>query len=300
MSEEILFIAILGGMTVFVLCLLLAVFWYDYEHRLKVLGTDKRDEHDWLFSNFSEKVYDLFYSGKEPEGTMYGINVEHYERQCRILHREPKTKTVIARRLEGLLVLISTMVLTYFALQIDNVIAVIVGFSGAAAFYILYIYSTTDVSRRSKNRLEKIKEDLPRYVVLLEKAMDLPIEQALRVTSEKFESPLSSDLIDSFNEAALGVSTGWQGTLVSLAKRYDIDSFSSFVLDIINAYEQGIDIREAILRKQRELEEERIYDVQAHDSKIKTIVFIPVIVFKLIPVAALICLPMLMSVQNGF
>lgn len=39
MSEEILFIAILGGMTVFVLCLLLAVFWYDYEHRLKVLGT---------------------------------------------------------------------------------------------------------------------------------------------------------------------------------------------------------------------------------------------------------------------
>lgn len=299
MSEEILFIAILGGMTVFVLCLLLAVFWYDYEHRLKVLGTEKRDENDWLFSNFSEKVYDLFYGGKKPEGTMYGINVEQYERQCRILHREPKTKTVIARRLEGMLVLIATMALAYCAMQIDNVIAVIVGFSGGAAFYILYVYSTTDISRRSKNRLERVKEDLPRYVVLLEKAMDLPIEQALRITSEKFESPLSTDLIDSFNEAALGVSSGWQGTLIGLAKRYDLDSFSSFVLDIINAYEQGIDIREAVLRKQKELEEERIYDVQAHDSKIKTIVFIPVIVFKLVPVAAIICLPMLMSLQGG-
>ena len=300
MSEEILFIAILGGMTVFVLCLLLAVFWYDYEHRLKVLGTGKRDENDWLFMNFSEKVYSLFYGDKEPEGTMYGINVEQYERQCRILHMEPKTKTVIARRLEGMLVLVLTMVMAYFAMQIDNVIAIIVGISGAAAFYILYVYSTTDVSRRSKNRLERVKEDLPRYVVLLEKAMDLPIEQALRITSEKFKSPLSTDLIDSFNEASLGVSSGWQGTLVMLAKRYDIDSFSSFVLDIINAYEQGIDIREAVLRKQKELEEERIYDVQAHDSMLKTIVFIPVIIFKLIPVAALICLPMLMAVQGGF
>ena len=299
MSEEILFISLLGGLAVMVLCLLLAVFWYDYEHRLKVLGSGERDEKDWLFRNFSEKVYDLVYGDKEPEGTMYGINVEKYERQCEILRTEPKTKMVIARRLEGAVVLIFTLAMAYFAIQIDDAIAIIVGISGAAAFYMLYVYSTTDVSRRSRDRLERIKEDLPRFVVLLEKAMDLPIEQALRITAEKFKSPLSTDLIDSFNEAALGVSSGWQGTLVGLAKRYDIDPFSSFVLDIINAYEQGIDIREAIIRKQKELEEERIYDVQAHDSKIKTIVFIPVIIFKLIPVAALICLPMLMSVQSG-
>lgn len=300
MSEEILFIALLSGLTVFIILTLLAVFWYDYEHRLKVLGSEKRDENDWLFMNFSEKVYDLFYDGKPPKGTMYGINVEKYERQCEVLRIKPKTKMVIARRLEGAIVLILTLLMAYFAMQIDNAIALVVGISGAAAFYMLYVYSTTDVSRRSRDRLERIKEDLPRFVVLLEKAMDLPVEQALKITAEKFESPLSTDIIDSFHRATLGISGGWQASLVGLAKRYDIDPFSSFVLDIINAYEQGIDIREAIVRKQKELEEERIYDVQAHDSMIKTIVFIPVIVFKLIPVAALICLPMLFSVQGGF
>ena len=83
--------------------------------------------------------------------------------------------------------------------------------------------------------------------------------------------------------------------MITLAKQYSITEFSSLVLDILNAYNNGSDIREAVTRKGKELEQSQLYSIEEKDSKIRTLVFIPVILFKLIPVTVLLILPMVMS-----
>ena len=293
---EILLLSILGGMTVISISLIIAILLYE---KNKTSLFSKKEDNDWLFHDFNRKFYDFFYGGRPPKGSMLGINVEQYERQCEIIHKKPETKQVIAMRMEGLVVFLASMILTYFALEVNTAIAIVLAVSGVAGFYVLFFYKAMDVNRKVKIRMERIKEDLPRYVILLEKAMDLPIEQAIVLTAQKFKSPLSDDLIESSNEAALGASGGWQAALINLAKRYDLDSFSGLVLDITNAYNQGNDIKDAIIRKGKDLEEERIYEVEAQDARTKTLVFVPVIIFKLIPLGALIILPMMVSLSNG-
>ena len=296
-STEIIFLSILGGFAVFMLSTLIAILVYEAHKNTSVFG--QKDKDDWLFHDFHTKVYDFLYSGKTPSGTMMGVKVATFERQCEIIHIKPPTKQVIAMKMEGFVCMFFAIVAGYAALQVNTFIAVAVLFSGVAGFYTLFIYKSQEISKKAKRRMDKIKEDLPRYVILLEKAMDLPIDQAIILTAQKFKSPLSEDLIDSANEAALGVSGGWQRMLINLAKRYDLDSFNGLVLDIVNAYNQGNDIKEAITRKGKDLEEEHIYEVEAQDAKTKTIVFIPVILFKLIPIGALIILPMVSSVMGG-
>ena len=80
---------------------------------------------------------------------------------------------------------------------------------------------------------------------------------------------------------------------MELAKVYNIESFNDLVLEIVNSYEQGVNIRPLINRKAFEIEQARLYDVEAHDAKIKTMIFVPVIALKVLPLMALICLPML-------
>ena len=143
-----------------------------------------------------------------------------------------------------------------------------------------------------ENKLFYVSDDLPRFLSLLEKAMDLPIDQAMLVTASKFDSPLSEDLIDSINKVALGAN-GWQETLLDLARTYEIENFSDLVLEIINSYEQGVNIRSLITRKAHEVEQSRMYAVESHDARIKTMIYLPIIGLKVLPLMALICLPML-------
>ena len=91
---------------------------------------------------------------------------------------------------------------------------------------------------------------------------------------------------------ALGAN-GWQETLLDLARTYEIENFSDLVLEIINSYEQGVNIRPLVTRKAYEVEQSRMYAVESHDARIKTMIYLPIIGLKVLPLMALICLPML-------
>lgn len=158
--------------------------------------------------------------------------------------------------------------------------------------YLLWVKPYSDIKSAAEERLFKIQDDLPRFLSLLEKAMDLPVDQAMLVTASRFSSPLSDDIMDSINKVSLGAN-GWTETLVDLAKIYKLDDFSDLMLEIVNSYEQGTNVRALVIRKSKEVEQNRLYAVESHDSKIKTLIFLPIIVFKVIPLMALICVPMM-------
>ena len=296
MNLDIMVLSALSGISMGTCVMLCGTWYYELAGRdLRRMGKTKNlSQDDWLFSGFHETVYHFFFR-KDPDGEVLGLDISKYERACRVLHIVPDPKRIIAMRLESLLLMLLCLILAYLSAGISTMVPVIFLFSGFCFVFLLGIYPPARIKKEASDRIRLIADDLPRFVILLEKAMDLPVDQAILITAGKFRSPLSEDLIQGFHEASLGVSGGWQKTLISLAKQYSITEFSSLVLDILNAYNNGSDIREAVTRKGKELEQSQLYSIEEKDSKIRTLVFIPVILFKLIPVTVLLILPMVMS-----
>ena len=268
---------------------IIAIFIYDKNKGKQTLSTSN-DITDWLFSNFQHTVFTTFY--KNPKGeSLCGINIEEYYRYCKIVHESPSLENLVALRIEAAgisFILLLLALLMSYNITFTAVCLLI----ASGIIYLLWIMPFSQIKNKAEERLFHIQDDLPRFLSLLEKAMDLPIDQAMIVTATKFQSPLSEDIIDSINKVSLGAN-GWTETLVDLAKVYKIEDFSDLILEIVNSYEQGVNVRELVNRKAKEVEETRLYAVEAHDSKIKTLIFLPIIALKVLPLMVMICLPML-------
>lgn len=254
----------------------------------KILHEKKQGE--WLFHGFHETLYHLLYKNPESE-TLCGINCREYRRYCKLLHIPPEQEKIIAYRIEAILIIIICMLLAWLC-SYSIFASMFFALVGATAATLLWVLPYGNIKSRAEERLFHISDDLPRFLSLLEKAMGLPIDQAMMTTASKFESPLSDDIIDSINKVSLGAS-GWQSMLMDLARTYDMPEFSDLVLEILSAYDQGTDIRPLVNRKAYEIEQVRLYKVEEHDSKIKTLIFLPIIALKILPLMAMICLPMI-------
>lgn len=287
-ASEIISVSVIAviAVTLIMICL----FTFIYDGHLKKTTFSKAPEGTWLFTGFQEKVYDLFYKKAESD-KICGIDRKEYERLCAVVHEKPAFKHVVACRLEAVIILLACLGLAYL-LPISFILQILFLIIGAAAFYALWFLPYSGLKNRAEEKLFTVRDDLPRFLSLLEKGMDLPIDQAILITATKFKSPLSDDLIESINKVSLGAE-GWQKMLVELAKVYDIEDFSDLVLEIVNSYEQGINIRPLVERKAYEVEQNRLYAVEAHDAKIKTMIFLPIIALKVVPLMAMICLPMI-------
>lgn len=288
MTSEILSIIVLT--VVAVVLLTIAIFAIIYDLRKKKRTLKATDKDDWLMKGFQEGIYNLCYK-KSTSDSLCGINRYDYDRWCKIIHVPNNFKAVVACRLEAILSLALCAYLS-IAMKSNMLLSLLFMFIGIAAGFVLWVLPYRSVKDKVDEKLFHIQDDLPRFLSLLEKAMDLPIDQAIKVTASQFESPLSEDLLDSINKVSLGAN-GWQETLIDLARVYDLEDFNDLVLEIVNSYEQGINIRPLVDRKAYEVEQNRLYAVESHDSKIKTLIFMPIIFLKVVPLMVLIAMPML-------
>lgn len=274
-----------------IILFLIAIAVILYEKQKKSAALNKKADEDWLFSNFQRSIYNLFFKKSSSE-SLCGISRSEYKRYCRILHEPEQYENIIALRIEAVAISFIFLVLAYSLSFYSIIIEVICFLIALTIFYIMWALPYNKLKSKADEKLFKIQDDLPRFLSLLEKAMDLPIDRAMRVTASHFQSPLSEDLIDSINKVSLGAN-GWNETLVDLARTYKIEDFSDLILEIVNSYEQGVNVRELVNRKATDVEQTRLFAVEAHDSKIKTLIFLPIIALKIIPLMLLICLPMI-------
>lgn len=274
-----------------IILFLIAIAVILYEKQKKSAALNKKADEDWLFSNFQRSIYNLFFKKSSSE-SLCGISRSEYKRYCRILHEPEQYENIIALRIEAVAISFIFLVLAYSLSFYSIIIEVICFLIALTIFYIMWTLPYNKLKSKADEKLFKIQDDLPRFLSLLEKAMDLPIDRAMLVTASHFQSPLSEDLIDSINKVSLGAN-GWTETLVDLARTYKIEDFSDLILEIVNSYEQGVNVRELVNRKATDVEQTRLFAVEAHDSKIKTLIFLPIIALKIIPLMLLICLPMI-------
>ena len=274
-----------------IILFLIAIAVILYEKQKKSAALNKKADEDWLFSNFQRSIYNLFFKKSSSE-SLCGISRSEYKRYCRILHEPEQYENIIALRIEAVAISFIFLVLAYSLSFYSIIIEVICFLVALTIFYIMWALPYSKLKSKADEKLFKIQDDLPRFLSLLEKAMDLPIDRAMLVTASYFQSPLSEDLIDSINKVSLGAN-GWTETLVDLARTYKIEDFSDLILEIVNSYEQGVNVRELVNRKATDVEQTRLFAVEAHDSKIKTLIFLPIIALKIVPLMLLICLPMI-------
>lgn len=282
-------IFILIIISIFCLAAVGGIAYYDHKNNTVILTSESTGK-DWLFNGFQDLVYDAFFKNENSD-SICGVSKKEYERYCKITHTTGKFKTIVAFRIEAAIILFAGTLIAYSVMSMVWAAVSIICIAAVTAIA-MWMLPYNNLKNKAEERLYQIQNDLPRFLSLMEKAMDLPIDQALLITAQKFPSPLSDDVIDSINKVSLGAD-GWQSTLFELAKAYEITDFSDLVLEIVNSYEQGVNVRKTVERKVYEIEQNRLYAVEAHDAKIKTMIFLPVILLKILPLMVLIVLPMI-------
>lgn len=282
-----------------VMCLVgIAVFSLTIAACTVLYATDaerRKDTDNWLFSNWQEKLYDCLFSGKPVESiaTKVGLNAARYLHDCRLCNRANDIKKIIIDRICGILLMFAFFIIGLVTLQPIIMVA------GIILAVPLILLLPKQAERAAKNKKFIIANDLPRFLDLLHTALiiEMPIEQAIEVTATKLKGTvLADELLNTIAETKLS-GRNWQHALSNLAAEYEVDALSDFVLDITNAYNTGASITGSVERKSRDIKQTNLLMMKERAGKLTNTILFPVLIFKILPVIALLCIPIIQQLN---
>lgn len=286
------FIMAFSGIAVF-LCVI-AGFVIEYAYNPK--NTSKNSV--WLFDNWKEKLYIALFGDKKPENVakkVAGIDVPKYLHNCKLLKISNNLKSIIIDRLIGYFIVIIGLILFLITF---NPILLIIFILTSIPFIFLPMFT---VSNNLKKRRLKITDELPRYLDLLHTALlvDMPIETAIEITSKHLsDTIIAEEMLRALADAQIGAYS-WQDSLQNLATDYEIDTLSDFVLDIVTAYNNGTSIVESVERKSRDIKHSNLLSAKERATKLTNTILIPVTIFKIVPLLAYMCIPVIYQLNSG-
>ena len=117
--------------------------------------------------------------------------------------------------------------------------------------------------------------------------------------SEEFLSLslLSEEFLASIADTQMGASN-WQEALEKLSEKYAIDSLSDFVLDLINTFNKGASILDSVERQSKDIKKNNLLTMKENASKLSNTILIPILIFKIFPVLALIIIPIIQQLNS--
>lgn len=281
-------ISLISALAVFIFMIL--GFSLAFKIRDKKVG--KAASVGWL-----NGLYKTFF-GNKPEveiAKKIGINGEEYLKNCEIIHKKNDLKGVIMMKLIGLLLIIVGI---FIGVLIKNYY--ILGAFLAIGF-IVFEYPTYTVKKKVKEKKMAIEKELPRFVDMLQVALkiNIPIEQAINITSDYLPGTvLAEEFKYASTETSLGV-TSWQDSLERVAKTYQIDDLTDFVLSLIIAYDKGVSIVDTVEQKAEALRKSNLFAAKEKANKMNSEILIPVAIFKLLPLIAIMAIPIVAQLKNG-
>ena len=197
-------------------------------------------------------------------------------------------------------------ILGVFALVFGVILSIPVGSPIPMLFssvvYLLFAsYIPRKVHSDAMGKKADLSSELSRFVDLLLSALEinLPVEIAIAQTAESVPGILSSELRKSFAETQVGA-MNWQQALEKIAHKYEIDQLSDFVSDIITAYNKGISVTDAVARKSYEIKQSVLLIAKERTAKMSNNILVPVTIFKIIPLMAVMMIPIVSQILNMF
>ena len=291
---EKLFAPVMIGIAIFLFILAFATI--QYNKLLKRTRYGKEHPEDWLFHDFYLKVYSGFWGAKKPDevAVKLGIKIDQYYQSCKILRITPNTKKLIVHHIYGLA---SWFLFGILALLVNIVFIV----PGIAVFIYFLIYDQRKLDQKAEEKKMQIENELPRFLDLLKPELEIgmPIETAVYMICEKFDSLLSEELLLSMQEMRLGVS-GWNKAIENVAAKYDVETLNDFAMDISTSYRKGIPVVHSVERKTQEIRKTHLLTVKERATKATNTILIPTMLFQFLPMMAFNIFPIFQQTLSIF
>lgn len=293
MSEKF-FISLMIGISIFLFILLFVTIQYD--KILKRSRYGKEHPEDWLFHNFYLKVYSALWGTRNPDevAVKLGIKIEQYYQSCKILRIRPNTKKIIVHQIYGL----TGWIFCVFLAVTVNAFFFLPGF---IVFLFFLVSDQKKLEQKAEERRIQIENELPRFLDLLKPELEIgmPIESAIYIICQKFDSLLSEELLLSMQEMRLGIS-GWNQAIENVAAKYDVEILNDFAMDISTSYRKGIPVVNSVARKTVEIRKTHLLTVKERATKATNSILIPTMLFQFLPIIIFIVFPMLQQTLSIF
>lgn len=278
-------ISILYGISTFIIALVIGA-----KNKKSVL--DKNSD-DWLFSNGFQKLYYALFPNTDAVklSKAFGLEYDKYMVDCNIIDRVPNMEKEAMMRVIGVFSFILSLLLS---LLFFSIIPFIIGAS-------LYILLASSIPRNTHAKAEAKKKcicnELSRFVDLFLSALEInfPVDIAIIQTADSLPCILSHELKAAMAETQVGAKN-WQQALEGIARKYEIDQLSDFVLDIITASNKGISVTDAVARKAFEIKQTVLLNAKEKTAKMTNSILVPLIIFKILPLLAILMIPIIQEV----
>lgn len=248
----------------------------------------------WMFADWEEDVYDTFFKTQPEEiAKKIGINPDKYKHNSKLCKTEPKLKKVVVDRITGILAFILFLTLSIVTNGLVLLLfGILIGFP-------LIFWPTYRVNQNVTKRRFQVADELPRFLDLLHTALliELPTEQAIEITADNLPDTI---LAEEFKLALADTKLGaysWQRALERMAADYEVDVLSDFVLDVVNAHNNGASIVDSVARKSKDIKQSNLLTMKERANRLTSTILLPIMVFKMLPLLLLICIPI--AVQLG-
>lgn len=251
----------------------------------------------WLFDGWQEMVYDVVFRDKPTVtiGKFIGMDVEKYLSDCLLIRKEEQSKVVIIDKFVGYIII---AIGCFIGVVVKNPYIMFASLLVAFPFVTLPIHF---VETAADKRKFVIADELPRFLDMLHTALliGVPIDSAIELTAHNLRGTvLAEELLETLADTKVGAYS-WQEALERLAERYNVDPFSDFVLDINNSYNLGASIQESVARKSEEIKKTNLVAMKERAAKLTNTILLPVLLFKIVPILALMLIPIVMELNKA-
>lgn len=260
-----------------------------------ILGRDNAEE--WIFTNGFQKVYSAVFGETDPVriSKAFGLEYDKYMVDCSVIGKVPNMEKEAMMRVVGVFGFIFGIFMSVIIMSPYPIVLGCILYFGLAAA----IPRGTHQKALSKKR--QLGNELSRFVDLFLSALEInfPVEIAIMQTAEALPCALSTELLEAMAETQVGAKN-WQQSLESLARKYEIDQLSDFVLDVITAYNKGVSVTEAVARKSYEIKQSSLLRAKEQTSKMTNTILVPLVLFKILPLIIVLMLPIVMEIMQFF
>lgn len=253
-----------------------------------------RDENEPFFHEFFKKAYYLV-TQKDPRkvAKRFGIDGEKYMYACDLVKVKAELERMIVLKVLGISILI---IFFAFALLLKNIPFLIVGIVIGGLLVFVPGQKTLSDAEQRKNALF---QELPRFLDLFQTALyiNLPVEEAIKITAKNLEGTvLSEEFMDAMSDVKIGARS-WQMALERISRKYDIDEFSDFVLDLILSYNKGLNIYEMVKRRNNDLKQTSLLTMRERAIKLSNTILLPISLFEILPLIGILMIPIILQLN---
>lgn len=254
----------------------------------------KETDEEWLLSDFSDRVYSAIFGSKDPKlvASKMKIDVREYLSDCEILGIEADMCRMVTQYVHGIVMMLLCLIVSFFT---DKTVV----FLGILIMGYLCVIEKKLVHRKAEQKRRQIEEELPRFLDLLrtELSVGLPVETAIYVICRRTDTLLSKEFFLALRKMEFGANE-WGEALENIAKKYNVDLLSSFVLNVVTAYRKGVSVANAVEREYRDIHRDYVLNVKDRAERTKSAVLLPMFLLQLFPLIAFIALPLLITLME--